>query len=147
MKFHSFVYKYLLRIADNIDLLTTELLQNNGLKGLGRSHLEILTVLLRKKEMTLSEIALHIERRKATVTVLIKKLEKLGYCQRKVNENDQRSFYISLTPKGQQTKRVAFRIFSVLNQSMEAAFSTKESETLQNLLFKLYQKTKANSDM
>lgn len=64
-----------------------EELKNNGAEGLVPSHGDILVCLYKNGKMTMKEIANSIHRTKPTVTVLVDKLEKLGYLKRENYEN------------------------------------------------------------
>jgi DNA-binding MarR family transcriptional regulator len=133
-----FVYQYLVRIADNIDSRIAELMRESGLEGLTRSHFEILSFLLRHKEMTLSHIASRIQREKATVTVLVRKLEKKELVQRRQNEADKRSSYISLTSGGRSLKKTILGTYLKLNQMAAEKLTKAERMQLHKLLVKLH---------
>lgn len=64
-----------------------EELKNNGAEGLAPSHGDILVCLYKNGKMTMKDIANSIHRTKPTVTVLVDKLEKLGYLKRENYEN------------------------------------------------------------
>ncbi len=64
-----------------------EELKNNGAEGLASSHGDILVCLYKNGKMTMKDIANSIHRTKPTVTVLVDKLEKLGYLKRENYEN------------------------------------------------------------
>lgn len=83
--------------------IVTEL-ERRGHKGLAPSHGNILSVLLFKGEMTKKQISKAIDKDRSTVTVLLRKLEQLGYITSRVNEADSRSSIVSVTNKGQVMK-------------------------------------------
>ena len=81
-----------------------EELKNNGAEGLAPSHGDILVCLYKNGKMTMKDIANCIHRTKPTVTVLVDKLEKLGYLKREASVEDNRSTNIVLTQKGEDFK-------------------------------------------
>ena len=77
-----------------------EELKKNGAKGLVPSHGDILACLYEQNKMTMKDISEKIRRTRPTVTVLVDKLEKLGYVKRETSKEDNRYTYIVLTKKG-----------------------------------------------
>ena len=114
-----------------------EELKNNGAKELAPSHGDILMCLYKNDRMTMKEIAEKIHRTKPTVTVLIDKLEKLGYLKREVSSHDSRCTYIVLTKKGKDFKIIFETISESLNNLLYKNLSEKEAETLEKLLTKI----------
>ena len=114
-----------------------EELEKNGAKGLVPSHGDILVCLYLNKKITMKEIAEKIHRTKPTVTVLVDKLEKLGYLKRQASNKDNRYTYIVLTSKGEEFKPVFEKISKELSNSLCKNLSEKEIDTLENLLTKM----------
>ena len=65
------------------------------------------------------------------------KLEKLGYLQRKISQEDSRYTYIVLTKKGKDFKPVFEKISNKLNDMLYKNLSKDESDILENLLQKI----------
>ena len=114
-----------------------EELKKNGAVGLVPSHGDILVCLYQNDKMTMKEIAEKIHRTRPTVTVLVDKLEKLGYLKREISQNDNRYTYITLTKKGQNFKPVFEKISEDLNNMLYKNLSENESDILENLLQKI----------
>lgn len=114
------------------------LLKEYGLDGISPSHGSILITLHQNGPLTMGEIAKLIDRDKSTLTVLITKLESLGYVTRHSDQGDQRVTRISLTKKAFSVRRKFMAISARLNQSMFNGFNESETETLRTLLVKLY---------
>ena len=114
-----------------------EELKKNGAVGLVPSHGDILVCLYQNDKMTMKEIAEKIHRTRPTVTVLVDKLEKLGYLKREISQNDNRYTYITLTKKGQDFKPVFEKISEDLNNMLYKNLSEEESDILENLLQKI----------
>ncbi len=76
-------------------------LNSNGITDLAPSHGDILAILYQYNKLTMKEIAEKIHRTKPTVTVLVNKLEKLGFVKREKSSEDSRITYITLTSKSE----------------------------------------------
>ena len=111
-----------------------EQLNKNGANGLVPSHGGILICLYEQDKMTMKDIADKIHRTRPTVTVLVDKLEKLGYIKREVSEKDNRYTYIYLTKKGQEFKPVFEQISNDLTDMLYKNLSDKEAGILEELL-------------
>ena len=114
-----------------------EELKNNGAEGLVPSHGDILVCLYKNGKMTMKEIANCIHRTKPTVTVLVDKLEKLGYLKREASDEDSRSTNIVLTQKGEDFQATFEKISKNLNEMLYKNLSDKEIEILEELLKKI----------
>ena len=114
-----------------------EALKNNGAEGLVPSHGDILVCLYKKGKMTMKDIADCIHRTKPTVTVLVDKLEKLGYLKREVSEKDSRYTNIVLTQKGEDFKTTFEKISKDLNEMLNKNLSKNEVKLLEKLLQKV----------
>ncbi len=114
-----------------------EELKNNGAEGLVPSHGDILVCLYKNGKMTMKDIANSIHRTKPTVTVLIDKLEKLGYLKREASDEDSRSTNIVLTQKGEDFQATFEKISKNLNGMLYKNLSDKEIEILEELLKKI----------
>ena len=105
--------------------------------GLVPSHGDILVCLYSQDKMTMKDIADKIHRTRPTVTVLVDKLEKLGYLKREISKEDNRYTYIVLTKKGKDFKPVFEEISEDLNNMLYENLSEEESDILENLLQKI----------
>ena len=114
-----------------------EELKNNGAEGLAPSHGDILVCLYKNGKMTMKDIANCIHRTKPTVTVLVDKLEKLGYLKREASVEDSRSTNIVLTQKCEDFKVIFEKISKELNKMLYKNLSPEESELIEKLLKKI----------
>lgn len=114
-----------------------EELKNNGVEGLVPSHGDILVCLYKNNKMTMKDIANCIHRTKPTVTVLVDKLEKLGYLKRAASDKDSRSTYVILTQKGEDFKATFDQISNNLNKMLNKNLSENEVKLLEELLNKM----------
>lgn len=88
---------------------------------------------------SVSEIADRAVMRLSTVTRLVQRLEKQGFVRLKPRASDARRTDVTLTEKGEaaceRVRRHASRVYAVAFQD----FSSKEIETLNSLLRRLFQ--------
>lgn len=125
------------RIKEGANRFIIEQLNQNGIEGLVPSHGDILFVLYKSDKITMKEIADKIHRTKATVTVLVDKLEKLEFIKREKSSEDNRITYITLTKKGLEFKPVFEQISQNLNTMLYKNFSKEEAKILDELLNKM----------
>ena len=85
----------------------------------------------------MKNIAEKIGRTKATVTVLIDKLEKNGLVKREKASDDNRITYISLSEKGLEFKPIFEIISNDLNTMLYKNFTEDEAKQLDYLLEKM----------
>lgn len=98
----------LLRSKINNFLLSR--LAEEGIKGLAPSHGSILVVLYYEGPQPMAALSEKINRDKSTLTVLVRKLEALGYIEREADAQDSRVSVIHLTEKGFQFRTLFERI-------------------------------------
>ena len=125
------------KIHDKGNRFITDELNKNGAVELVPSHGDILVCLYQNDKMTMKDIADKIHRTRPTVTVLVDKLEKLGYLKREISKEDNRYTYIVLTKKGQDFKPIFEKISEDLNNMLYKNLSEEESDIIENLLQKI----------
>ena len=97
-----------------------------GLKGLAPSHGDVFA----------HEIAAFARRTKPTTTILVDKLEALGYVARVPSATDARSVVVRLTPEGAALRPAFDAISRRFVRFLYAGLSREEAETLERLLGK-----------
>ena len=133
----SAILSLISKIHEKGNRFIIEELKNNGAEGLVPSHGDILVCLYKNSKMTMKDIANCIHRTKPTVTVLVDKLEKLGYLKREASEEDSRSTNIVLTQKGEDFQTTFEKISKNLNEMLYKNLSPEESELMEKLLRKV----------
>lgn len=133
----SAILSLISKIHEKGNRFIIEELKNNGVEGLVPSHGDILVCLYKNNKMTMKDIANCIHRTKPTVTVLVDKLEKLGYLKRKASDKDSRYTYVILTQKGEDFKATFEKISNDLNKMLYKNLSPEESELIEKLLRKV----------
>lgn len=112
-------------------------LKEQGFENLAPSHGDILYVLYRYEKLTMKDIADKIHRTKATVTVLVDKLEKENLVKREKSCDDSRITNIILTKKSVDLKPVFEKIADELNLMLYKNFTANEAKQLDLLLEKM----------
>ena len=133
----SAILSLISKIHEKGNRFIIEALKNNGIDGLVPSHGDILVCLYKNRKMTMKDIADSIHRTKPTVTVLVDKLEKLGYLKREASKEDSRSTYIVLTQKGEDFKLIFEKISKDLDEMLYKNLSENEIGILEGLLRKI----------
>ena len=133
----SAILSLISKIHEKGNRFIIEELKNNGAEGLVPSHGDILVCLYKNSKMTMKDIATCIHRTKPTVTVLVDKLEKLGYLKRAASDKDSRSTYVILTQKGEDFKATFDQISKNLNKMLNKNLSENEVKLLEELLKKM----------
>lgn len=113
-----------------------KLLKDNGLNGIVPSHGGILLNLYHDKSLSMQELAVRIKRTKATTTVLVNKLEKLGLVSRSKSEKDSRVSLVTLTQKAMDYEELFNRIGEEINRKVTKNLSEDEALLLEQLLEK-----------
>lgn len=133
----SAILSLISKIHEKGNRFIIEELKNNSVEGLVPSHGDILVCLYKNNKMTMKDIANCIHRTKPTVTVLVDKLEKLGYLKRAASDKDSRSTYVILTQKGEDFKATFDQISNNLNKMLNKNLSENEVKLLEELLKKM----------
>lgn len=128
------------KIHEKGNRFIVEQLEKNGASGLVPSHGDILALLYSQSSsgsLPMKEIAEKIHKTKATVTVLIDKLEKMDFVKRESSPTDSRYTYVSLTEKGKAFQEVFNNISEELNIMLHKNLTHEETDLLESLLQKM----------
>lgn len=101
------------------------------------SHADILNILFDGNEYCMVQIAQKIHRSKATVSVLIDKLESKGYISKRQSENDSRMTLIKATTKTIELKEIFAEISSIVFKRLFDNFTNAEKLFIEELLQKM----------
>ncbi|WP_413300100.1 MarR family transcriptional regulator [Bacillus sp. 1P10SD] len=125
------------KIRDAVNNLILSELGKHCVNGIAPSHGDILVCLYEKNGLSVKELAEKIHRTQPTVTVLIDKLQKLGYVERIKSWEDSRVTLIKLTEKGVHLEPIFLEISDKLNTVIYGGFSDTEKEQLEHFLEKI----------
>ena len=129
------------RIAAQISDIRTKIngyllqeLQKNGVTGLAPSHGALLNHLFHNKVVAMKDLAKAGRRDKSTVTTLVGKLIAGGYVEKLPNRDDQRSYLVRLTQKGEELRPVFIDISNrLLSRIWQGIDSTEQQEVVRIL--------------
>ena len=105
-------------------------LAEEGVTELVPSHGAILVALYENGPQPMKAICERVNRDKSTLTVLVRKLEALGYVRREPDEKDNRSTILHLTEKGIAFRSTFERISAELYNRIWENTPEKEREVL-----------------
>ncbi|WP_341866290.1 MarR family winged helix-turn-helix transcriptional regulator [Paenibacillus barcinonensis] len=109
-------------------------LEQHEVTGIVPSHGDVLMFLYREETLSIKMLAERVQRTQPTVTVLVNKLEKLGYVERSKSADDSRVTMIRLTEQGKRLEPVFREVSDQINQIIYADLSEEQSEQLEKLL-------------
>lgn len=122
--------------AETVSYLNDEL-ASNGLPDFATSHGNILYRLSQADSLSMTEISKMIHRDKSTATVLVNKLERLGFVKRIRCKDDYRKTLLVLTEKGAEYNKATASISRRLIERCYQGFSDDEKETAFKLLSRI----------
>lgn len=98
------------------------------------SHIQILLLLSKNKQLTMSEISREIHVINSNLTPLVDKLIKLGYLKRQPSKKDRRVVHISLTASGKkQVEKHRVYACAYLNEQFQNIDEVKLAELQSHL--------------
>ncbi len=112
-------------------------LRDYGLAEIAPSHGAVLIALDRSGPLSMGDLAADVGRDKSTVTVLVNRLERLGYVNRQSDPDDLRVTRISLTDRARKARRRFLAVSGKMNRQFFAGFSASELAEFRRLLTKL----------
>lgn len=114
-----------------------EYLREAGLAEIAPSHGSILIALDRSGPLSMTHLAQDLGRDKSTVTVLVNRLERLGYVTRQSDPQDARVVRLLLTERARRARRKFISVSSRMNRRFFAGFTASELDEFRRLLTKL----------
>ncbi|WP_433707901.1 MarR family winged helix-turn-helix transcriptional regulator [Paenibacillus illinoisensis] len=115
-------------------------LEQHDVTGIVPSHGDILMFLYREDSLSIKMLAERVHRTQPTVTVLVNKLEKLGYVERSKSAEDSRVTLIRLTEQGQQLKPIFEQVSETIQDMVYGGMTDEQAEQLESLLIGIVHK-------
>lgn len=112
-------------------------LSGAGLDDLAPSWGDILYVLDRKGPLSMQDLARHTIKDKSTVSLVVSRLEELGYIVKEKDPADARKTILRLAPGAMRLRDVLYGISERMNERLFKGFTPKEKKDLFMLLEKL----------
>ena len=122
------------RITEAAHRFIIDALEHQGVQGIVPSHGSILYVLYKHQRITMKALANAIHRSKPTVTVLVNKLESLGYVHKERCAKDSRITYVCLTQQGVAFQKDFEAVSVALNAKVFRGISEADIDTLEPIL-------------
>ncbi|MBE7683812.1 MULTISPECIES: MarR family winged helix-turn-helix transcriptional regulator [Paenibacillus] len=128
------------RIRDHVNKRIVQELEQHDVTGIVPSHGDILMFLYREDSLSIKMLAERVHRTQPTVTVLVNKLEKLGYVERSKSAEDSRVTLIRLTERGQQLKPIFEQVSETIQDMVYGGMTDEQAEQLESLLIGIVHK-------
>ena len=105
--------------------------------GLFRGQPPLLFALWEKEGRTHSELAEHLHVQPATITKMVKRMERAGFVERRQDVEDQRVSRVYLTDAGRNIRDAVEGAWRELEEKTFAGFSSKERALLDRFLLRI----------
>ncbi|MEO2205705.1 MarR family transcriptional regulator [Paenibacillus pabuli] len=128
------------RIRDHVNKRIVQELEQHDVTGIVPSHGDILMFLYREDSLSIKTLAERVHRTQPTVTVLVNKLEKLGYVERSKSAEDSRVTFIRLTEQGRQLKPIFEQVSETIQKMVYGDMTDEQAEQLESLLIGIVHK-------
>jgi len=106
--------------------------------GLFRGQPPLLFALWEKEGLTHSELAEHLHVQPATITKMIKRMERAGFVERSQDAEDQRVSRVYLTDAGRNIRDAVEGVLRELEEQTFAGFSSEECALLNRFLLRIH---------
>jgi DNA-binding MarR family transcriptional regulator len=105
--------------------------------GLFRGQPPLLFALWEEEGRTHSELAEHLHVQPATITKMIKRMERTGFVERRQDTEDQRVSRVYLTDAGRDIRDAVEGVLRELEEQTFAGFSSEEHALLNQFLLRV----------
>lgn len=133
------------RLREAANRFLVDELERAGLSDITTACGDVFTALFADGPMTLTVLAKRIRRTKATTSVMVDRLERLGYVRRTDSPKDKRAQQIELTEAGKAFEPQMNAIGKKLNERLLAGFADEEAERLSALLLRALENFESDS--
>jgi len=123
-------------ILRSSELLEDEIKQESELKNLTARQLYCIELVKELKNPTLSELADTMRIAKASMSVMIDRLEKNGFIHRVASDSDRRTAHVHLTEKGEKAALIHTELHKRISAFLTADMTESEKEILVVILNK-----------
>jgi DNA-binding MarR family transcriptional regulator len=133
------------RVSESIDFLLAQVCRLHHSRartlleefGLFRGQPPLLFALWEKEGLTHSELAEHLHVQPATITKMIKRMERAGFVERNQDAEDQRVSRVYLTDAGRNIRDAVEGVLRKLEEQTFAGFSSEERALLNQFLLRI----------
>jgi DNA-binding MarR family transcriptional regulator len=106
--------------------------------GLFRGQPPLLFALWEEEGRTHSELSEHLHVQPATITKMIKRMERTGFVERRQDAEDQRVSRVYLTAAGRKVRESVEGVLRELEKQTFAGFSSEERALLNQFLLRVH---------
>jgi DNA-binding MarR family transcriptional regulator len=110
--------------------------------GLYRGQPSMLNLLWAQDGMTHSELAEQLNKSPATITKMVKRMEKTGFVERRSDPKDERLSRVYLTDAGRDIRSAVEDVWRAFEEQAFAGFSQEELAALRGALLRVCQNIK-----
>ena len=128
------------RLRENANRFLIDEMMKAGLDDITTACGDVFHVLFETPGIPLTVLAERIRRTKSTTSVMVDRLERLGYVERHRSAKDARVQVLDLTKKALDLKPTMDAVAERLNEKIVMGLTPEEAQTLETLL------TKANAN-
>ena len=129
------------RLRENANRFLIDEMMKAGLDDITTACGDVFHVLFETPGIPLTVLAERIRRTKSTTSVMVDRLERLGYVERHRSAKDARVQVLDLTKKALDLKPTMDAVAERLNEKIVMGLTPEEAQTLETLL------TKANANV
>ena len=105
--------------------------------GLYRGQPHVLRALWDQEGLTQSELAHRLHRSAATITNMLKRMQKAGFVERRHDAADERVSHVYLTDAGREIQERVRRVWQEIEEQSFAGFAGQERDRLQGYLARI----------
>lgn len=125
------------RLSGMMAELESQAFQENGFSELSMRQMLYLETIVRLGHPSFGELAEALGITRPSVTAIVGRLAEKGFVCKVQDDDDRRSFHITLTEKGQQFSQVHARVHQHIARALVARLDQTETEQLIGLLCKI----------
>lgn len=111
--------------------------QDEGLSELSVKQMMYLALIANEAPLTISDIAIHFDIAKPSVTQMVRRFEDLGLTMKEPCKRDKRKYYVVLTEQGMQIANMDDLIIERLARKITDALENEEIIQLVSLLARI----------
>jgi DNA-binding MarR family transcriptional regulator len=124
-------------LSDLFEKVLEESISQSDFSDLTQQQFRYLQVIVRMKNLNLTELAGELGITKPTVTVLVDKLVEKGYVSRVKSDEDRRTMHLHINKKGARINALREVAYNRLAEKIKSGLSETETAIFTELLKKL----------
>lgn len=132
-------------IMHSSEILEEEMIQKSELKSLTSRQLYCIELIKEMKNPTSSELAEKMNIARASISVMIERLEKNNFIYKVTSDNDRRIAHVHLTEKGEKAAALHTEVHKRISAMLTADMTESEKQILIVLLNKSINSLTTNS--